>query len=120
MFFFPICKIQINHENELYKAGKADFYEKLNENSDLPKDVFEKEKLGAKNLKDSKGRGLGAVLPDESEWYTHPVYWRNFTCQGKVPQLPMMPQQKVVFQTSTKKNMIRNSADFKLALLLIF
>ena len=70
--FFSICKIQINHENELYKAGKADFYEKLNENSDLPKDVFEKEKLGAKNLKDSKGRGLGAVLPDESEWYTHP------------------------------------------------
>jgi hypothetical protein len=56
----------------LFNAGKADFYEKLNENSDLPKDVFEKEKEGAINPKDSQGRGLGAVLPEESEWYTHP------------------------------------------------
>jgi hypothetical protein len=35
---------QINVENELFKEGKASYYEKLNENSDLPKDVFEKER----------------------------------------------------------------------------
>ncbi len=56
----------------MFNAGKADFYEKLNENSDLLKEVFEKEKEGAKNLRDLQGRGLGATLPDKSEWYTHP------------------------------------------------
>ena len=34
----------INEQNKLFIAGKATFIEKFNEISDLPKDVFEKEK----------------------------------------------------------------------------
>jgi len=36
----------------------------------LPRDVFEKQLEGA--ILPSKGRGFGAILPDEFEGYTHP------------------------------------------------
>jgi hypothetical protein len=36
----------------------------------LPKDLFEKQMEGA--VLPDLGRGLGAVLPDEDEWFTHP------------------------------------------------
>jgi hypothetical protein len=61
---------QINEENKLFKEGKATFYEKLNEHSDVPKDLFEKEFEGA--IDPVNGRGLGAILPDKEEWFTHP------------------------------------------------
>ena len=61
--------IQINEQNKLFKAGKSSFFEELNANSDVPRDLFEKEKTGyVPNQK--MGRGL--VLRDESEWFTHP------------------------------------------------
>lgn len=63
---------QIDEENELFKEGKASFYEKLNDFSDIPKEQFEKEMEGAILPDDKKGRGLGAILPPEDEWYTHP------------------------------------------------
>jgi hypothetical protein len=62
--------LQINEENEKFEEGKATFFEKLNENSDLPKDVFEKEKTGLIN--EASGRGLGFVDVKESDRYTHP------------------------------------------------
>ncbi len=42
----------------------------MNENSDLPKDVFEKEKTGLIN--EASGRGLGFVDINKSDRYTHP------------------------------------------------
>jgi cathepsin L len=60
---------QINEENELFKEGKESFFEKLNPDSDIPKDVFEKEKEG---YIDATAKGRGYLQPDESEWYTHP------------------------------------------------
>ena len=63
---------QINEQNKKFKDGKSAFYEKLNSFSDLSKDQFEKEKQGAKIPKTSQGRGLGAIRPPESEWYTSP------------------------------------------------
>ena len=62
--------MQINEENEKFEEGKATFFEKLNENSDLPKDIFEKEKTGLIN--EASGRGLGFVDINESDRYTHP------------------------------------------------
>ena len=62
--------LQINEENEQFKEGKSSYYEKLNVHSDVPKDMFEKQFEGAK-LPDN-GRGMGAILPSEDEWYTHP------------------------------------------------
>jgi hypothetical protein len=41
---------QINEANKLFEEGKLPYFEKLNENSDLPKDVFEKQKEGDLNL----------------------------------------------------------------------
>jgi hypothetical protein len=41
----------------------------LNENSDLPKDVFEKEKEGDVDL--NTVRAFGDFDIDESKWYTH-------------------------------------------------
>ena len=52
----------------LFKSGKASFFEKLNNNSDVPRDLFEKEKTGY--LPNQK-MGHGLVLRDESEWFTH-------------------------------------------------
>ncbi len=63
---------QINEQNKLFKEGKSTFYEQLNEFSDLSKSQFEKEKEGAKIPQTREGRGLGAILPPESEWYTSP------------------------------------------------
>ena len=62
--------LQINEENEQFKEGKSSYYEKLNVHSDVPKEMFEKQFEGAK-LPDN-GRGMGAILPSEDEWYTHP------------------------------------------------
>ena len=62
--------MQINAENELFKEGKSSYYEKLNDHSDVPKEVFEKQFEGA--FMTNQGRGLGAFLPNEDEWYTHP------------------------------------------------
>jgi len=45
------------------------FFEKLNSNSDIPKDIFEKEKEG---YIDASAKGRGYLESDESEWYTHP------------------------------------------------
>ena len=67
---------QINEQNKLFLEGKATFFEELNENSDLPKDVFEEEKEG--DLFTPDGRALGEVDLDESEWYTHPELERLY------------------------------------------
>jgi hypothetical protein len=69
---FLTILFQINEENKLFQAGKAPYYEKLNANSDIPKDVFEKEKEGDVDPKDRFVRAYGDFTPDESEWYTHP------------------------------------------------
>jgi hypothetical protein len=69
-YFIETVNFQINQENKLFKDGKASFYEKLNANSDLPKDVFEKQKEGEVNR--PTGRGMGEIDRDESEWFTHP------------------------------------------------
>ena len=61
--------MQINEENEKFKEGKASFYEQLNPNSDIPRDVFKKEKEG---YIDASAKGRGYLESDESEWYTHP------------------------------------------------
>jgi hypothetical protein len=61
---------QINAHNELFKEGKSSYFEKLNVDSDMPKDLFEKEKEG--ELLPQMRFGLGAILPPEEEWYTHP------------------------------------------------
>ena len=61
---------QINEQNNKFKNGESSFYEKLNEDSDLSKAAFEKEKEGAKIPKTPQGRALGAILPPKSEWYT--------------------------------------------------
>ena len=54
----------------MFKQGKATFFEELNPNSDIPKDVFEKEKEG---YIDASAKGRGFIEKDESEWFTHPV-----------------------------------------------
>lgn len=53
----------------MFKEGKASFYEELNADSDIPRDLFEKEKTG---YVASQGKGRGLVLRDESQWFTHP------------------------------------------------
>jgi hypothetical protein len=68
-------KFQINEENKLFNEGKATFYEELNENSDLPKDVFEKEKEGDINL---SPRFFGDLDIDKSKWFTHPQLERLY------------------------------------------
>ena len=76
---------QINEENELFKEGKSTFFEKLNKNSDMTKAQFEKEKEGAKFPATEEGRGLGAILPDESEWYTSPELEELYASRQTVP-----------------------------------
>ena len=39
---------QINGHNKKYKEGKSNFFEEVNEFSDIPKDEFEKELEGIK------------------------------------------------------------------------
>ena len=58
---------QINEQNKLFLEGKSSFTEKLNELSDMPRDLFKKEKEGQINL-----RPTGYFNLDPSEWYTHP------------------------------------------------
>ena len=76
---------QINEQNDKFKNGKSTFYEKLNEDSDLPKNIFEKEKEGAKIPKTPHGRSLGAILPPESEWYTSPELERLYSSRQTPP-----------------------------------
>ena len=67
----------------MYDAGLATFSEKLNELSDMTKEQIEAQKEGAVQAK--QGRGLGAVLRDRSEWYTHPVLEELYQRQVKAP-----------------------------------
>ena len=76
---------QINQHNEKFVEGKSTFYEKLNEFSDMTKKQFEKEKEGAKLPKTREGRGLGAVLPDKSKWYTSPELLELYANRGDLP-----------------------------------
>jgi len=62
---------EINENNKAFKEGKSTFFEKLNALSDLPKDEFEKEKLGV-IPQTSQGRGLGLIAPPESDRTTSP------------------------------------------------
>ena len=77
-----MLNFQINEQNKLFLSGKASFYEKLNKLSDLPQDVFEKEKLGDINL---KPRALGDIDIDESLWFTHPDLERLYESRQTVP-----------------------------------
>jgi len=79
---FNYCFFQINEQNKLFLAGKASFYEKLNELSDMPKDLFEKDKEGDLNL---QTRAYGDIDIDESEWYTHPDLERLYQSRQAVP-----------------------------------
>jgi C1A family cysteine protease len=63
---------QINEQNKKFKNGESFFYEQLNEFSDLTRDAFAREKTGAAIPRTNEGRGLGAILPPPSEWYTSP------------------------------------------------
>ena len=40
------AEAEVKEENEKYLNGEADWFEEINEFSDLPKDEFEKEKTG--------------------------------------------------------------------------
>jgi hypothetical protein len=66
-------ELQINKQNKNFLNGKATFYEELNEFSDLTMAQFELEKEGAKLAQKREGRGLGAILPDKSLWFTSPI-----------------------------------------------
>ena len=46
---------------------------------------FEREKEGAKFPMTSENRGLGAILPPESEWYTSPELEELYMSQQNVP-----------------------------------
>jgi hypothetical protein len=76
---------QINEQNQKFRNGDSSFYEKLNKNSDLTKEQFEREKEGAKFPVTSAGRGLGAILPPESEWYTSPELEELYMSPQNVP-----------------------------------
>ena len=76
---------QINEQNKKFRDGLSTFYEKLNEDSDLPMDKFKKEKEGAKFPVNYEGRGLGAILPPESEWYTSPELEELYSRAQNVP-----------------------------------
>jgi len=53
----------VKKENEEFEEGKIEWYEKINEDSDLPKDEFEKEKTGL-IMPEEYGRGLLEPLPE--------------------------------------------------------
>jgi len=55
---------EINENNKKFDEGKSTYREELNENSNMPKDEFEREKEGAK-MPDEVVRGLGAIMPPE-------------------------------------------------------
>ena len=77
---------QINEQNKKYKNGESGFFEKLNAFSDLSKAQFENEKEGAVIPKTSQGRGLGAILPPESEWYTSPELEELYASRQNPPK----------------------------------
>merc|ERR1712061_345244 len=52
---------EVKKENKKYQNGKADWYEQINEFSDLPEDEFEKEKTGL--LPANFSRGFGLLTP---------------------------------------------------------
>ena len=72
--------------NKKYKNGESGFFEKLNAFSDLSKAQFENEKEGAVIPKTSQGRGLGAILPPESEWYTSPELEELYASRQNPPK----------------------------------
>jgi hypothetical protein len=76
---------QINEQNQKFRNGESTFYEKLNKDSDLTKEQFEREKEGAKFPVTTEGRGLGAILPPESEWYTSPELEELYMSPQNVP-----------------------------------
>ena len=78
---------QINEQNLKFKNGESTFYEKLNEDSDLPSDIFKREKEGARLPITIEGRGLGAILPPESEWYTSPEILELYESRQSVPNI---------------------------------
>jgi hypothetical protein len=51
----------------------------------MTKARFEKEKEGAKFPATREGRGLGAVLPHESKWYTSPELEALYSSRLSVP-----------------------------------
>ena len=64
---------EVKKENEEFKEGKITWFDKINEDSDLPKDEFESEKTGMV-MPEEFGRGLLEPLPenrvdDKSERY---------------------------------------------------
>ena len=67
----------------MYDAGVATFSEKLNAFSDLTKEQIEAQKEGA--VQATQVRGLGAVLRDRSEWYTHPILEELYQRQTRTP-----------------------------------
>jgi hypothetical protein len=82
--FKTFQNLQINEQNKLFNEGKATFFEKLNENSDLPMDIFEEEKEGEINI---SGRSVGEIDIDESEWFTHEDLQRLYRSvnRGSIP-----------------------------------
>jgi hypothetical protein len=64
--------LQINDQNAKYINGDSTYYEKLNENSDMPKSELQREREGAilPGKARSFSRGLGAVLPPSHEQET--------------------------------------------------
>ena len=64
------AEAEVKKENKKYLNGKADWFEEINEFSDLPKDEFEKEKTG---LVEEYARGLvepeNEPVDEESERY---------------------------------------------------
>ena len=77
---------QINEQNKKFVDGKSTFYEELNEFSDLTRSQFEKEKTGAILPQGGEGRGRGAFLPDQSEWYTSPELLELYASRASVPE----------------------------------
>ena len=51
----------------------------------MTKAQFEKEKEGAIFPAIKGGRGLGAILPDESEWYTSPELEELYALRQTIP-----------------------------------
>ncbi len=77
---------QINEQNKKFVDGKSTFYEELNKFSDLTRSQFEKEKTGAILPQGGEGRGRGAFLPDQSEWYTSQELLELYASRASVPE----------------------------------
>jgi len=55
---------EINENNAKFEKGESTYQEELNQYSNLPMDVFEKYREGAK-MPEDEGRGLGLLVPPE-------------------------------------------------------